>query len=174
MTTTTTNSAATSGTPKQRLFDIVAALIENINENNGEVTDELNALELDLEMKVEAYHIVIREKRARAKARKEAAQHFAQAAAVDDRGADALEERLAAAMLELGRERIETPTCTASFGKSQHVEIEDEGQFLMSAEDRFIRRSMDIINKAEIARALKAGETVEGAKLVETKHLRLR
>lgn len=170
MTTDTQPAAA----PKQRLFDIVAALIENINENDGEVTDELNSLELDLETKVQAYHIVILEKRARAKARKEAATHFAQAAGVDERGADALEERLAAAMRELGRDRIETPTVTASFQRSSHVEIAEPTLFLLSAEDRFVKKGEDTIRKAEVAKALRAGEVVEFARMVETKHLVLR
>jgi hypothetical protein len=170
MTTDTQLPAA----PKQRLFDIVAAIRENIEENEGEVTDELNSLELDLELKTQAYHIVILEKRARAKARKEAAEHFTKGAAADARGADALEERLAAAMRELGRDRIETPTVTASLQRSSHVEVEWEGQFLVSAEDRFVKRGVDSINKTAIAKALKAGELVEGAKMVETKHLVLR
>lgn len=160
--------------PKPRLFDIVSAIRENIEENEGEVTDELNALELDLETKVSAYHIVILEKRARARARKEAAEHFTKSAAVDTRSADALEERLAAAMRELGRERIETPTVTASFQATQHVEIEDEALFLLTAEDRFVKRGEDSVRKAEVAKALKAKEVVAHARMVETKHLRLR
>jgi hypothetical protein len=170
------NSIYPDATPKAkpRLFDIVRAIHENIEDNEGEVTDELNALELDIELKVQAYHHVVLEKRALAKAKKESAQHFAKGAATAERAADAIEERLFAALQELGKQRIETPTCTACIEKSESVKVADEALFLETAADRFVKPGVATIRKAEIAKALKAGEAVDGAELVESKYLRFR
>lgn len=159
---------------KQRLFDIVRAIQTNIDENEGVVTDELNALDLDLETKVQAYHHVYLERCEKAAAKKKSAAYFSNGAAIEQRAAEAIEARLLAALQELGRDRVETPTCTASVLPAEHVEIKDTAHFLLTAEDRFIKPGEPSIKKAEIAKALKAGETVEGAAMVETKYLRLR
>lgn len=177
MTTTShTDAVGYGGAPKKRrpLFEIVAALRENIEENEGVVTDELDALELELADKAEAYHVVMAAYEAEAKANKEAAKHFADRAAARERAAESLKTRLDKAMRDTGVDRIEAATVTVYFQASGHVEIEDEALFLLTAEDRFVKRGADSVKKAEIAKALKCGEAIEGAKLVETKSLRFR
>lgn len=176
MTTTSPTELTCGGAPKTRrpLWEIVAALNDAIEAADGEVTAAVDAIEAELADKAEAYHIVMQAYTAKKAANIAVVEHFSDKAEQAERAHAALKARLEQAMRDTGVERIEAQTVTVSFQKSQHVEITEPELFLLSAEDRFIKRGADSIIKAEVAKALKAGEAVEYARMAETKHLRFR
>lgn len=168
-----TADATYGGAPRARrpLFEIVADLNAAIEAADGEVTAAVDAIEAELHDKAEAYHIVIAARMAQADANKVVAKHFIERAQRAERAGDALIARLGEAMRATKTDRIEAQTVTVYFGKSTRVELEDEALFCETAEDRFVKPGKPSPIKAEIAKALKAKEVVEGAKLVEDKHL---
>ena len=177
MTTTATSSEATSygAAPKQRrpLMSIVDAMLQNIEENDGAVTDELDALELELADKVDAYKAVTLQLEAEAKALKDVAANYATRAKARENAAEALRERLAYAMQLAGIDNIKGQTCKASFRSSTSVRLADEAAFMVGCEDRFVKVT-STLRKQALKEALEAGEKVDGAELVTTRHLVLR
>ena len=73
-------------------------------------------------------------------------------------------------MVVNGIEKIETPIGNIKFTKSTAVEIYDEKLI----DKKFIKiETKEKISKTDIKNALKAGEEVQGAKLVENKNLKI-
>lgn len=176
MTTTATSSEATSyGAPRQRrpLTSIVAEMIEAIESADGEVTAAVDALDLELEDKVEAYRAVMLQLEHEAGAFQELIDSYRLRVAARENQITGLKFRLDQALKAMGVEKLKTPTATVYYQRNKHVEVENEAAFLESAEDRFVVVKQSV-NKQEIKKALEAGETVEGAAMVESKHLRFR
>ena len=74
------------------------------------------------------------------------------------------------AMVVNGIEKIETPIGNIKFTKSTAVEIYDEKLI----DKKFIKiETKEKISKTDIKNALKAGEEVQGARLVENKNLKI-
>lgn len=73
-------------------------------------------------------------------------------------------------MVVNGIEKIETPIGNIKFTKSTAVEIYDEKLI----DKKFIKiETKEKISKTDIKNALKAGEEVQGARLVENKNLKI-
>lgn len=161
--------------PKQKrpLSAIVAGMLEAIDEAGGEITAAVDALELELEDKAQAYRAVILQLEGEQKMLKELIDAYDARMETRENHITGLKFRLEQAMRAVGVEKIKTPTCTAYFQGSKRVELENEAVFLETAEDRFVVVKSSP-NKQELKKALEAGEAVAGASLVETKHLRFR
>lgn len=152
--------------PKRRkLFEIMADIVNCLDRNDGEVTDELDAIEGEFADKVEAYNVVIKERLAKAEACKKVADQFHAGWSRNTKAAAALKERVLFAMQKAGIPKVTTQTCTAAIKVSQHVEILDLERFLTDAPDEYIRRGDERPNLEEIGKALKAGKSVRGAAL---------
>ena len=83
---------------------------------------------------------------------------------------DKFKTYIKSAMLVNGIEKIETPIGNIKFTKSTSTEIYDESLI----DSRFIEVvTTEKISKEKIKAALKAGEEVQGARLVENKNLKI-
>jgi hypothetical protein len=159
------------------LHEIASAIIDAAQVNDdGELTDEsiaaLDALNLTLQQKVEAYHYVYAALTTKACASKELAAYYEKRAKAPKAAAERLKERLRHEMLRLNTEKVETPTCTACVEKSQDsVRIKD---------GVFIPREWTLPedprpDKKKIAQTLKCGVALPFAELVTNNtHLRFR
>ena len=117
----------------------------------GESGDAMDVIDNVIRASIEAA--------SRAQAAKDIADHAAERAARYKRRAEALRGAAFAALSALDLRRLERPDFTATIGNGQRaVVITDE-----AALDRRFIRVTEAPDKAAIAAALKAGETVEGA-----------
>jgi len=159
------------------LHEIANSIIEaaQVNED-GELTDEsiaaLDALNLTLKEKVEAYHYVYAELTTQACASKELAAYYEKRARVPKAAAERLKERLRHEMLRLNTRKVETPTCKACVEDSPDSVKIKEGAFIPS--EYALPRDPQP-DKKKIGQALKCGVTLPFAELVTgNTHLRFR
>jgi hypothetical protein len=162
---------ATMLPPRRTLRDIVAELLARLEETGGEVTDAIDGLELELEDKIEACHVVLMQLESEADSCAVLEEHYATKKKAKKRNADDLRERLLTAMKAAGKKSVKTPTVTAYLQPSTSVEVADD--FCDHAADRFVRGKSEPKLK-EIRAALEAKEAVEGARLVQSVGLRFR
>ena len=80
-----------------------------------------------------------------------------------------IKENMADALLTVEGNRVKTEKFTFSFRKSTSVQIENDA----AIPPQFIKVEKTI-SRAELAKALKAGEQIEGAQLVENQSLSIR
>lgn len=170
-----TQELTPGGAPRIRrnLTSIVTEMINAIDEADGEVTARVDELGLELDDKVQAYRAVMLQLEAEREAFEELVRTYKSCCAVRDNQITALKFRLEQAMTAVGVEKIKTQTCTAYFQQSKAVHVADEEAFAFSAPDRFVV-TKHAPNKAEIKKALEAGEAVEGAELKTNRSLRFR
>lgn len=155
----------------RRLFDIIQDLLAAIEQSDGEITDAVDSIEVELEAKCEAYRAIMLRLESEEAANADLAKHYSARAATRKRQSEALKNRLLDAMLATNTPKIATPTCTAYTQQSTSVEVDVD--FCEHAADRFVRVTTAPDKKA-IAEALKEGAHVEGAKLVHSTSLRFR
>lgn len=168
-----TTTSHTEMKQRRPLHSIIAELVTALDEADGEVTAKVDELGLELEDKVQAYRAVILQRESEREALQELAGFYKRKADGIDNQITGLKFRLEESMQRMGVDKLKTPTCTAYFQSSKRVELENEELFLQTAEDRFVVVKTTP-NKAELKKALEAGEQHEGAKLVESRSLRFR
>lgn len=160
--------------PKRRsLQTIVSDMLAVIDDAGGEVTAAVDELELQFDMKVQAYCAVMRQLAAEQKAFEELAHEYKLRAASRDNQIQALKFRLDVALQSVQLDKYKTDTATVYYQSSKSVAIENEAVFLESAEDRFVTVKT-YANKTAIKEAMEAGEVVEGAEIKISRHLRFR
>lgn len=86
---------------------------------------------------------------------------------------DAKAERLKNNLIEaLGGDKFTTPRVACTFRSSQKVDIQDEAAFIRTMQENqhweYLSFKPPTVNRTEITKAIKAGQTVEGAELVKT------
>jgi len=86
------------------------------------------------------------------------------------KGKELLKNRLSESMQLFGIERIESPTLKLSFRKSEAVEISDEQEIPAA----YLNHPPPKPDKTKIKEAIKSGEPVPGAQLVERKNLQIK
>jgi hypothetical protein len=159
---------------RRPLTEIVQQLLDRIELAGGEVDDGVDALELELEDKVSAYAVIIRQMQGDAAECRRMASFYSARAETPERAVDKLKERLAVALRQVGVVKLKTPTCTAYFQTSHSVEIYDEQTFIEQHGATDAVRVKHVISKEYLRHALDAGEVYEGARLVPSSSLRLR
>jgi phage host-nuclease inhibitor protein Gam len=163
----------TEATPKLTLRQIVDAMLDAIDAADGEVTPAVDALDLALADKVEAYGAVIAQLQAEDKALTELATEYLARRDARQRQVTSLKFRLEQALRDAGVDKLKTKTCSVWFQETTSVQLENEAMFLESAPDRFVTVKT-YVNKTAIREALEAGEQVEGAAIVARRGLRIR
>ena len=155
------------------LFDINKAILEfdyEIDEETGEIlnAEELDALELARDEKIEGVGLWIKNLQAEAEAVKKEKDAMADRQRRLEKKAESLKNYLAWA---LKGEKFSTPRIAMSWRKSESVLIPDEALL----DDRFVNITM--IKKPDkklIKDTLKAGLEVPGAELVTTQNLQIK
>lgn len=157
------------------LDQAVLAVLENglvFDEETGEILwdeDNFNQLEIERKDKLESVALYIKSLEADAAAIKAEEKALSDRRAVKEKKAERLRGYLSYSMECFGDRKLETPRVAIGFRKSEVVEIEDEA--LIPQTWLKYKTSVD---KAGIKKALKAGEFVHGAQLIERQNLQIK
>lgn len=155
-----------------RLYEINAALEELLNQQDpetGELTcdlDQLDALMMERDEKLEGLALYCKNADAEAKAIREEEKALAERRRSLENKAERAKGFLAE---QLAGEKFSTPKVAVSYRKSKAVEI-NETAFWPWAVDHteYVRRKDPEPDKSAISAALKNGQEIPGAELVET------
>ena len=152
------------------LFELNQAVRDfelEIDEETGEIlnADALDSLELERDTKIENIALWIKNLKAEAEAVKKQKEAFYSREKALTNKAERLKEYLAN---NLRGEKFKTERVVLSWRKSQAVEVDDN-----FSDERFIKYEPKI-SKSEIKDALKSGEIIEGARLVENNSLQIK
>lgn len=145
------------------LYQIDQEIMECVDWESGEILDaeRLDALQIERASKIEGVACWIKNLSADALAYKAEKDAFAEREKAALKKIEDLKAWLAGA---LGGQKFSTWRCAVSFRKSEAVEIEDESQIPLEMKTEKITYSP---NKTAIKEAIKAGQEIAGAKLVE-------
>jgi len=156
------------------LYDLDSAVytvLENgliFDEETGEILfneGNLDALEMLRNEKLEAVALYVKSLRAEVEAFKAEQKTLADRRAIIERKAERLTDYLARSMAAFGDTKLTTPRVALSWRKSEAVEIDE------SKLPRDFYKATYAPNKTAIKAAIKAGEEVEGAQIVERQNL---
>ena len=148
------------------LYDIDAKIMECmancIDPDTGEITnsERLEALQMERQIKLENVALYIKNLKADAAMYKAEKQAFAERQAAAEKRAESLTEWLKKA---LDGQKFKTEKAEVNFRKTQIVEVID----IWDLNEDLLKYSDPTPDKAAIKRAIKAGEEVKGAKLVD-------
>lgn len=157
------------------LDQAVMAVLEDgliFDEETGEVLwdeDNFNQLEIERNAKLEACACFVKSLDSEAAAIRAEEKALAGRRQVKERKAERLRNYISNSMSAFGDTKLETPRCALSFRKSEAVQIEDESMVPTT----YVTYKPQI-NRAAIKKALKSGEYVHGAELVERQNLQIK
>lgn len=152
------------------LYEIDSAILECIDPETGEIVDfeKLEALQMEREEKIEKIALWYKNLMADAEAIKAEKTILGEREAAARRKAESLKKWLQTA---LNGSKMSTPKVVIGFRKSEAVEIENEEEFIAAVQragrDDLLTFKEPTINKTALKAAIKAGESVNGAALVE-------
>jgi len=147
-------------------------LLSEIENNEGEITtaiaERMNLLAENIEEKAIAFGFVIKQFEGEESLIDAEIKRLQELKKAKAKTKDYLKERISAALIEFGIEKVETPLLKLSFRKSESVEIIDES--LLEAKYFNYKPSID---KTAIKAGLKEGE-VSGARMVTNLNLQVK
>lgn len=158
------------------LVDIAHDIIAILEANDGEIDAKLIALDLELETKVEAYAVVVRELEAKAEANKALANHYKTQAVYAEHAIDRALQRCDYGLRAAGVQDVKTRTAHAFYRTDKVVEVNAKLFRLAYEETRpeLFRFSDPEPNKSAIKEVLNAGEQLEQVTVVTRTSLQLR
>lgn len=154
-----------------KLYELTAALDGfelQVDEDTGEITniDELDALQMERDEKVENVALYIKNLLSDAEAYKREKESFLKKQQEAQRKADSLKEYLA---FNLKGEKFKSDRVQISYRKSESVNITDMAELPIEF------KVMDVTaDKRSIKQAIKEGQTIPGAELVEKEGITIR
>ena len=145
-----------------KLYEIDEAILNCIDLETGEIidTEQLDKLTMEREAKLENIACWIKELKAEAEALKAEKMAFAKRQQVAENKMESLKKYLA---YVLDGQAFKTTRASVTFRKSQSVEIAD----IYKLDESYLRYKEPEADKTAIKEAIKAGQTVAGATLVE-------
>lgn len=158
------------------LYEIDAALLACVDPETGEIIDpeQLDALSMEREAKIEGAGLWVKDLRAEAAAIAEEIKALTERKKAAEKKADSIAEWLERS---LEGEKFTTPRVAMTWRKSSAVEIADPEKFIDWAEmenrDEFIDYKATI-RKADVKAAIKAGEEIPGASIVEHNNMTIK
>lgn len=162
-----------------RLYEI-PAIIDDVLENSfhvdgetGEVFDEddLEALDMALDEKLEATALYVKSLDAEADAIKAEEKRLNDRRKSIEKRSESLEDYIARTMVRSGKKKVETPKCLLRTRKTERVEVLDKSE----VPDYFMRSKLVIEpDKNELKKRLKAGEIIPGCVLVSGESLTIK
>ncbi len=147
-----------------KLYEIDAQILECcIDQETGEIIDaeKLEALQVEREQKIENVALWIKNLTAEAAAYKAEKMAFAERQKKAEEKAESLKKWLANA---LGGTNFKTTKAAVSFRKTQSVQVSD----IWALGEEFVKYADPTPDKNAIKAALKAGQEVNGAELIES------
>jgi hypothetical protein len=163
---------------KQSIFQISTELnliINEIIDNGGEVTPEIeNALIIkqdELSTKSVKYGYVVKALEYDVKIIEEEIKRLNQIKKARQNASERLKNVLSITMNSFNVPEIDTPTMKINFRKSSSVQIIDESVIPKKFITQKVTKS---ISKADIKNAIKSGEIVEGAEIIENQNIQIK
>lgn len=152
------------------LYEIRQELLDCVDTETGEITDwsAFEALQLARDEKIENIALYHKNLLAEAAALKAEEKSFAERRKRAENKAESLKNYLATS---LNGNKFNTTKVAISYRKSTSVEV-DESK--LSANWMREIPATYVVDKVEIAKALKAGETIEGATLVTNNNIQVK
>lgn len=152
-----------------KLYEIDQKILELVDKETGELLDYevYEQLQMEREDKIENMACWYKELTATAKAIREEELALADRRRVIENKADSLKEYLGKI---LNGEKFQTAKCAVGFRKSTSVAVDDYDACLAWAIENDVhcfRHKDPEMDKAEISKRLKAGDTIPGVSLVE-------
>lgn len=153
-----------------RVWDVIQHGMALCDET-GEVWDDeaFEALEMERKDKLEAVALYVKNCESDAQAIKEEERSLAERRKVLENRAQRMRDYVQRSMETFGDDRLETPRVALSFRRSSVVEL-DEG---VELPERFLRVKVEA-DKTAIKAAIKSGEHVDGARIVERRTLQVK
>ena len=149
-----------------KLYEINQSILECIDNETGEIidADKLNELQIAKDEKLENLALWYKDLIAEANALKEEKEAFAEREKAAKNKAESIKNYLSYA---LNGENFKTTKCALSFRKSEKTVIDD----IYSIPENFLKYVEPKADLAEIKKAIKNGEEINGAHLEETQNI---
>ena len=145
-----------------KLYEIDQAIMDLVDNETGEIIDieMFDNLQMERDEKIESIALYIKDLKAEAEALKAEKLAFAERQKVAENKAESLKAYLSYALK--GR-AFKTVKASVSFRKSQQVNVPD----IYELDENFLKYKEPEADKTAIKEAIKAGQTVKGATLIE-------
>ncbi|MFM9535730.1 siphovirus Gp157 family protein [Lysinibacillus sp. IITD104] len=154
------------------LYELKGALLQlqRMIEDGAEgLEDTLESIELATADKLEGYAMVIKNVESDIDGLRAEEKRLAERRKAMENNVKRMKDSMYEALLTVEGNRLKTDKFTFSFRKSTSVQIENDA----AIPPQFIKVEKTI-SRAELTKALKAGEQIEGAQLVENQSLSIR
>lgn len=139
--------------------------------DEAKVQEFLNNLPIEREKKLEAYGCLIKNLTAEAEAIRTEEKNLAARRQAKEKTIERLKNSVLFSMQQFGETKHETAKVVFSFRKSVVVEVADDSKL----PDKYLLFKTTIApNKTALKDALKSGEVIEGATLVEKQNLQIK
>lgn len=144
------------------LYQIDQAIMDLVDNETGEIIDieMFDSLQMERDEKIESIALYIKDLKAEAEALKAEKLAFAERQKVAENKAESLKNYLAYA---LKGQAFKSTKAVVSFRKTQQVDIPD----IYKLDENFLKYAEPTADKTAIKEAIKAGQTVKGATLIE-------
>ena len=152
-----------------QLNNAYAQLQQMIEEGQEGLEDTLASITGAVEEKLEAYAMVIKNIESDVEGIKSEEKRLSERRKVMENGINRMKQAIADTLQNSDQDKVKTEKFTFSFRKSMKVEVSN----VDSLPQQFIKVERTI-SRSELAKALKVGEQIKGAQLVENQSLSIR
>jgi len=146
-------------------------LAENGEFDEEAISEAMEQINEDIELKAEGYGLVITNLQANANALKAEMDRLNERKKAIDMNVSRMKENLSEALLLSERTKFKTDHFSFSFRKSETVNIIDQS---LIATDYIKIKTTAVADKAEIKKALKNGVLIDGVTLVKKQNLQIK
>ncbi|XRD24083.1 siphovirus Gp157 family protein [Lysinibacillus fusiformis] len=152
-----------------QLNNAYAQLQQMIEDGQEGLEDTLDSITDAVEEKLEAYAMVIKNIESDVEGIKSEEKRLAERRKVMENGIVRMKQAIAETLQNSGQDKVKTEKFTFSWRKSSKVEVSN----IDNLPQQYVKVERTI-SRAELAKALKAGEQIEGAQLIENQLLSIR
>ncbi|QTB23085.1 siphovirus Gp157 family protein [Lysinibacillus sphaericus] len=152
-----------------QLNNAYAQLQQMIEDGQEGLEDTLDSITDAVEEKLEAYAMVIKNIESDVEGIKSEEKRLAERRKVMENGVVRMKQAIAETLQNSGQDKVKTEKFTFSWRKSSKVEVSN----IDSLPQQYVKVERTI-SRSELAKALKAGEQIEGAQLIENQSLSIR
>ncbi|WP_249659377.1 siphovirus Gp157 family protein [Lysinibacillus fusiformis] len=152
-----------------QLNNAYAQLQQMIEDGQEGLEDTLDSITDAVEEKLEAYAMVIKNIESDVEGIKSEEKRLAERRKVMENGVVRMKQAIAETLQNSGQDKVKTEKFTFSWRKSSKVEVSN----IDSLPQQYVKVARTI-SRSELAKALKAGEQIEGAQLIENQSLSIR
>ncbi len=152
-----------------QLNNAYAQLQQMIEDGQEGLEDTLDSITDAVEEKLEAYAMVIKNIESDVEGIKSEEKRLAERRKVMENGVVRMKQAIAETLQNSGQDKVKTEKFTFSWRKSSKVEVSN----IDSLPQEYVKVERTI-SRSELAKALKAGEQIEGAQLIENQSLSIR